>query len=137
MKLCGKCKIEKNQIEFHKSTKAKDGLYGYCKTCSNEQTKLAYRKIYKIRNKILAHYGKGTPHCNCCGEKEVKFLVIDHLFNDGKVERKLGIKGLPLWRKIIKENYPKTYQVLCYNCNMAKAFHGQCPHKIEQLKKSI
>lgn len=138
IKTCGKCKRTKESVAFHNDRASKDGKHYYCKICSNKQSRTANRKVYlKIRNKIIEKYSNGTPKCNCCGEREFKFLVIDHRFNDGNLERKSGIKGLSLWKKIVKENYPKTYQILCYNCNMAKAFHDQCPHKLEQLKKLL
>lgn len=41
MKLCTKCKIEKELSEFNKNKNTKDGLSYYCKSC---------RKIWKIDN---------------------------------------------------------------------------------------
>ena len=38
MKVCSKCKIEKPETEFFKSTKNKDGLRGSCKVCHQAQT---------------------------------------------------------------------------------------------------
>jgi len=35
-----------------------------------------------------------------------------------------------LWLR--KYNYPKGFQVLCHNCNMAKRF-GVCPHKEKKV----
>lgn len=137
MKVCGKCKIKKESDKFYNCSATKDGKHWICMECSNFQSKISTRKRYKIREQILEHYGNGVPHCNCCGEFEVKFLVIDHVLGNGNEERKKKITGYNLWKKIIKESYPNSYQVLCYNCNMAKAFHGMCPHKIEQLKNKI
>lgn len=31
------------------------------------------------------------------------------------------------WQR--KNNYPKGFQVLCHNCNLAKGFYGKCPHQ--------
>jgi len=42
MKVCTKCKIEKNKSEFSKYKNKKDGLQLYCKKCEKE---------YKINNK--------------------------------------------------------------------------------------
>lgn len=39
MKLCRKCKEEKNIMEFNKSTRNKDGLQSYCKLCNKINTK--------------------------------------------------------------------------------------------------
>ncbi len=39
MKRCLGCKEEKPETEFHKSKKAKDGLFCYCKTCNYQLVK--------------------------------------------------------------------------------------------------
>lgn len=107
-----------------------------------------YQKIYNVKNKkiraekaieyrdklkykVLAHYGQ---KCNCCGEIMLKFLTIDHVNNDGNKDRqgknKYRISGWFLYKKIIKENFPDTYQILCMNCNFGKRMNnGICPHK--------
>jgi hypothetical protein len=76
------------------------------------------------REKVISHYGK---KCKCCGETEMKFLTIDHINNDG-AEHKRSIGGVDLYNWIIKNNFPDTFQVLCWNCNCAKGKYGVCPH---------
>ena len=76
------------------------------------------------RKMVIAHYG---GRCACCGEKEIKFLAIDHINNDGHKQRKKMTVNINAWA--IKHNYPKDLQVLCHNCNLAKAFYGICPHQ--------
>lgn len=49
MKICTKCKIEKENTEFHKCSVNKDGLYKWCKLCKIEYDK-EYRKSDKIQN---------------------------------------------------------------------------------------
>lgn len=84
----------------------------------------------KLRYEILSHYSNGTPICKCCGENEFKFLSIDHVFNDGAEERKRIGNNVQLLYWIKRNNFPPDrYQVLCYNCNLAKGFYGSCPHK--------
>lgn len=39
MKICGKCKIEKNSDEFHKRKASIDGLASCCKDCQREYDK--------------------------------------------------------------------------------------------------
>lgn len=61
------------------------------------------------------------------------FLSIDHIDGGGTKHRKeIGIKNgkggnMSFW--IIKNKFPTGFQVLCHNCNMAKGFYGQCPHR--------
>lgn len=90
---------------------------------------------YHKKWKLLAMQGYangGAPCCNCCGVEGLEFLSIDHVNNDGHIERKLrrgDASGLMLYRRIVREAWPDTFQVLCFNCNMAKAYFGVCPHK--------
>jgi hypothetical protein len=84
----------------------------------------------KVRLETLSYYGGNPPKCACCGESELKFLSIDHINNNGNVERRLLNKsgGGSFYFNLRKRGFPKGYQVLCHNCNMAKAFYGSCPH---------
>ena len=92
-----------------------------------------YARNRKIR--ILEHYSQSPPFCACCGEKEIKFLTIDHINNDGSEHRKQlkGSGGTGLYGWIVKNKYPPIFQVLCFNCNCAKGHYGECPHK--QMEK--
>jgi hypothetical protein len=80
---------------------------------------------------VFAHYGR---RCACCGETEQAFLTVDHINNDGaKHRRELG-KGLALRGWIVKHNWPKIFQILCWNCNCAKWRVGICPHEVERRR---
>lgn len=79
------------------------------------------------REKVLQHYG---AVCTCCGEKELGFLSVDHLYGGGNQHRtSLGRSGTTFYRWLIKSDYPTGYQILCHNCNMAKGFYKECPHQ--------
>jgi hypothetical protein len=58
-------------------------------------------------------------------------LQLDHVNNDGNEHRKeVGSAGgdrLYLWLR--NHGYPPIMQVLCANCNYAKAHYGFCPHR--------
>jgi hypothetical protein len=73
---------------------------------------------------ILDHYGRA---CVCCGESEEVFLTIDHINNDGKAHR--DRVGKDIYRDLIKNGFPPIVQVMCWNCNCAKAICGICPHQ--------
>jgi len=80
---------------------------------------------------VLAHYSAGTLKCACCSEQTYEFLSIDHILGGGTAHRrKLGSKYIYSW--LIQQNFPPGYQVLCHNCNMAKAFYKKCPHQSYQ-----
>lgn len=94
-----------------------------------------YDKQYvaKLRLQVLQHYSRSkVPYCACCGEDEYKFMALDHIEGNGLKHRRAAVKSLStklyyLW--IIKNGFPPMFQVLCHNCNMAKGFHGECPHQ--------
>jgi len=87
-----------------------------------------------LTNEVLVHYGGNPPQCACCGETQIKFLTIDHIDGRGNQHRKY-LFGHPkqagvifyLWLR--RNNFPKGYQVLCFNCNCGKNRNsGVCPH---------
>lgn len=159
--LCGKCKTEKDEVHFFQSQR-------WCKECSRayqkkwkrdqynknpedfirrvnkwrtenpEKVKEISRKaIWKLKLSTIKAYSKDMS-CSCCGEKEIRFLTIDHIKNNGASERRKIFgkercgSGSPFYRWLKRNFYPKDYQVLCYNCNCAKGFYGECPHKLEK-----
>ena len=79
--------------------------------------------------KIIKAYG---GKCSCCGESQIEFLTLDHLTKNGIKERKKfgGCKNNSggLYNHLIKKNFPKGYQILCFNCNITKGIYGRCPH---------
>lgn len=84
----------------------------------------------KLRFDVLNYYSEGAMKCRCCDEEENVFLTIDHINGGGTMERKIsGGGGHHTYRFIKKNNYPKGYQVLCFNCNNAKHRLGICPHQ--------
>lgn len=158
MKYCPKCKETKPFTDFYQRKNVKreyERFHAYCKPCTlarikywreheGGREKIAQRnKEWRKNNleeskrrhrewnwnskiKALNAYG---GICACCGEKEPKFLAIDHINNDGnKHRREVKNKTIYVWLR--DNNYPKGFQVLCHNCNMAKAFWKICPHKI-------
>lgn len=83
-----------------------------------------------LRRQIIDGYG---GKCFCCGETEFRFLTLDHKNDDGyKHLTKSGTRmgGELLVRWAIRNNYPDSLQVACYNCNCARAKEPekQCPH---------
>lgn len=78
------------------------------------------------RKEVIGHYG---GKCVCCGESDWHFLSLDHVNNDGAQHRReIGQSRLYKWAQ--DNNYPDSLRVLCYNCNMARAFYGKCPHEV-------
>jgi len=90
--------------------------------------KQAKERARKLKETVLSHYGN---KCACCGEDRLEFLCIDHIYGGGNEFRKLHRMGggTTFYYWVIKNSFPDDLQVLCWNCNMAKAKYGYCPHR--------
>ncbi len=100
-----------------------------CNSCLTRASKAARRYGQKNRHKVFTHYGS---KCACCGESEQSFLTLDHINGDGSAQRrsaKVGA-GQNYYRHIIRQDFPKDLQLLCWNCNMSKHYLGQCAHSL-------
>ena len=135
-KWCGGCKTHKDRSEVHRARTQPDGLQVRCKACVKEYRTKNREKITasqrsreaRFKAKAIAAYG---GQCACCGETEFAFLTFDHVNNDGaehRRSRKQYATHMARWAAL--HGYPKSLQVLCANCNMAKQFTpGGCPHQ--------
>lgn len=94
----------------------------------------AYRDYHRIRNVIFDYYGW---RCKWCHEDDRLALTLDHCLNNGnKHRRKVGKTTLTIYRDVIKQGFPKTFQTLCTNCNIVKhKLGGQMPpHRKNKYK---
>lgn len=91
----------------------------------NRQWLTGYRA--RLRAEMIAAYGSV---CSCCGEAEPIFLQLDHIHNDGHIDRKLNKTSAKLLAALKREGWPKDrHQLLCANCNFGKMMNnGVCPH---------
>ncbi len=85
----------------------------------------------RLRAQVLEEYG---GRCACCGETTPEFLAIDHVLNDGAQHRReVGGSGVNIYSWLRANSFPKDrFQLLCHNCNLAKGFYGECPHRRAQ-----
>ena len=141
-KKCAGCGDTKPSSEFNKHKNSRDGLAGKCKECTKEYLH-AWRtgggnekkKQYALSVKKQAIDGYGGK-CACCGETELSFLVLDHINNGGNRHRKdlFGTKcggGYRMYAWAIKNGFPDSLQVLCWNCNGSKSINnGICAHQM-------
>ena len=87
----------------------------------------------KLKVEVFSHYTSWDKiiRCVCCNERELAFLTLDHIDNNGKEHRKKAPKGASFYRYLKKNNYPIEWrlQILCMQCNWAKRVTGICPHQ--------
>lgn len=158
VKRCTRCGETKPLDEFNHRSDSSDGHFAACKNClrkyrrqyheTHRDKENRYRRQYhethrdrenrysrdtNLQRKILliAHYSNNTNKCACCGEPDIRFLTIDHINGNGSKHRKsIGCRsGATFYRWLIKEGMPEGYQILCFNCNIARAWYGIYPHK--------
>lgn len=81
-----------------------------------------------LRKETFDAYG---GRCACCGEDQLEVLTIDHVNNDGAEHRKITGAGSRFYAWLRKEGFPQDgrFQILCFNCNIAKKIYGTCPHQ--------
>lgn len=136
--VCKSCVVMK-QMQYYRSKKEVDpeGLRIKQKVQSDKwyakpENKSRHAEVQKknrtlLRQEVFSALSlQKVVRCACCGESELKFLAVDHVNNDGYLHRKKS-----LYHTVKNEGFPRDkYQILCHNCNMAKAFYGVCPHML-------
>lgn len=99
-----------------------------CRSCAASQRKRLRALNVGIRNEARKRYGSA---CRCCGEENRAFLTIDHINNDGASHRREVGVGMSFLLWLRKNNFPKGFQTLCFNCNIGRHLNsGICPHRL-------
>lgn len=134
--ICKKC-ISKEMHKYYLRNREKIKERAKIWKFKNKDWVVRDSKKYRDKLKIdaLKAYSNNDIKCACCGEREIDFLCLDHINDNGAKERKnnkYGSAGIFKWLK--KNNYPKNVglQVLCFNCNISKRINkGTCIHKLK------
>jgi hypothetical protein len=67
--------------------------------------------------RVLSAYGGA---CRRCKIADPDVLDLDHINNDGALDRERYRSAPGLYVQVEKENYPARFQLLCRNCNWKK-----------------
>jgi hypothetical protein len=121
-KFCENCKEIKQLDKF---TLNEDG------SVRKHICKLCYGRKYRAQLKLEMLEVFGWK-CQCCGEDHPYFLSLDHIDGGGSEHRALytSSNNNLVVADAKREGWPKEkYQLLCMNCNTAKGYYGECPHK--------
>lgn len=141
-KIRQKARNYRNNLKYR--LKNRDKINAFCRLAwknnrdgirtKKKRRRQQYSKYYRMRLKqqrrakkilVINVYG---GECACCKERNLEFLTIDHIHNNGAEHRKAVHYG-SLADFLIKNNFPLGYRVLCMNCNFSKGQWGYCPHK--------
>lgn len=127
MRICSKCKENKELNDFNSNKKRKDGLTSWCKECIRKRSKEHYKnntdlykdKVKKSRQKIIKWFDnfKKTLKCSKCDENHPATLDFHHL--DPNKKEKGGVARMLSNNKSeveIKDEISKCI-VLCSNCH--------------------
>jgi hypothetical protein len=151
-KVCSKCKIEKDESEFGKNSRMKDGLHYVCKECKhkqdnawvakhNEEHKQRARNWRKNNpDKIREQYQKRKEYllslktpCIKCGESRPTVIEFHHIDPSTKLfNLAYTVSNGSKPREIIEAELKKCV-CLCANCHAE--FHekyGQKPDEPEE-----
>lgn len=97
-----------------------------CPNCMNAQGGRSKERRKQNRIFIYNHFG---AKCADCGEDDIRVMTLDHVDNDGAIDKKTknGKKQLtaPWYAKLVKsikagKPLPRRLQMLCYNCHFKK-----------------
>lgn len=124
MKICSKCKIEKDLLEFNKKSKTFCGLQTICKECNKNNLKQHYqdnKTYYSLKNKknkglIRNYINSKKIKCNYCIETHIACLEFHHL---NKKNKAINISEIQvrMWAiKKIDQELNKCI-VICSNCH--------------------
>lgn len=144
MKICSKCKDEKDLCNFAWRSKSKNQLHGQCNDCRRETAKKSYQKnkekviaaVSKRKNsyKEESFEWKSKLFCTCCGESYRRCIEFHHLDSDKKEYDISGMMSRYPLASILQE--VSKCIVVCANCH--RKIHGGIIHITDELmKKSI
>lgn len=118
-KLCRNCSNAKGR-EWRQNNRKKANKYAIDRYFRDPKKSMAItnRSRIKVRRDMIIAYG---GKCCSCGINDIDVLDIDHIDNNGAIDRKNHLHGYNLYRYLKKLGWPKdNFQLLCKNCNWKK-----------------
>jgi hypothetical protein len=135
--VCPGCRYQRQKARRNSSPERKryhyEGAAKWRKDHPEKHKEIVRKKCLRRKTRVLAHYSNGQPPtCACCAIKDIEFLSLDHVNNDGADHRRGSAKGQggqAFYCWIIRHGFPEGYRVLCFNCNWSFGAYGYCPHQ--------
>jgi len=133
-RICTRCKRELAESEFYLDKIGPGGLQSRCRACTREASIIRLRAA---RCAALVYYRGGDVRCQCCGEREEKFLALDHIDGGGPRHPTRRSGGNSFFAWLMKQSFPPGLRVLCHNCNCAKGKNRECPHQLRSRRAGV
>lgn len=120
--------------EFFSANSSKKNTFGLrarCRRCAADDVREKNKEYQRrLKVQVLTAYGGGRLACVCCGDTNIEFLTLDHIFGGGSAERK-HTSSLKLYYKLRRLGFPQgEHRTLCFNCNFSYGHFGYCPHQL-------
>ena len=130
-KICVGCLKKKPNESFRRFTK-KNGYAKHCNKCENIMHK--FRRM-ALKMEIIDSYG---GKCECCDEKRIEFLTVEHKNGDGK-EHRSKVGKTKVMQDLKRRRYPKNegITILCLNCNWSTRLGKPCQHTSMYKKRLL
>jgi hypothetical protein len=134
MKVCSKCKEEKDESEFCKDIHNKDGLHGHCKNCKAEYQKEYYKNTKEIRVEYQKEYYKKNKAYKQKYKRmynEInKEKIEEYHRKHGKIYREINKEKVYIKNRVYRSKKDFSYRGLGYE-PLNKPFRGShCHHLI-------
>lgn len=127
MKSCRTCKIEKEDSNFWKASKKKDGLQYNCKDCDknfNKKSKGRREWIYNRRAEMISHLRKikeSTPCADCNKYYKGHIMQFDHISGEKKYNLSKAGTDFSSWQTM--EDEIAKCEIVCANCHADRTFN--------------
>ena len=129
MKACIRCGDVKPLGEFYRHGEHRDGRRSECRRCTYERNRVWRAENKQRRNETdrqarqrlvdEAHEHLGGE-CSRCGIDDPRVLQVDHVNDDGAVERR-SMRRDDIWKRVLADTSGR-YQLLCANCHAIKTY---------------
>jgi len=137
--VCARCYVAQDRAAFQANKRMRSGVTSWCKACTRERAEELrqqdperanrYRLQYhqRLRMRVLEKFGSRCNNPLCAvpgGCTDVRCLHVDHVRNDGYLEKRYGGPAggrsrVSILQRALKDTTGR-FQLLCANCNWIK-----------------
>lgn len=106
----------------------------YSKNKTKFLSKIKQRYLER-KSLVVSYYSNGLMKCKICLTNGLPFLTIDHIRPRKEMGHDRSTSSDRLITEILKNDFPKGYQILCWNCNHIKEIKR--PKKLSDKPRNV